>query len=182
MDNRWKPWTPEEDSRILDNPEASDSSLAMELFRSENAIHCRRAHLAAKMHMQRPEISLDQCAAMVLADQDQAKLFLDQWRSRKNTLDRFVANRKRTAEEAREEEPHEAARGFKRRNVEARVAPAATMHTALDANDRMIDTICMAIRDEEGQLSHLWNDADMLPTLIKYYPGFRAFAESIRGI
>ena len=182
MDNRWKPWTPEEDSRILDNPEASDSSLAMELFRSENAIHCRRAHLAAKMHMQRPEISLDQCASMVLADQDQAKLFLDQWRSRKNTLDRFVTNRKRTAEEAREEEPSEAPRGFKTRMVTPRVAPATGMPTALNNKDKMIDTICTAIRDEDGQLSHLWNDADMLPTLIKYYPGFRAYAESIRGI
>jgi hypothetical protein len=179
MDNRWKPWTPEEDARILDNPEASDSSLAMELFRSENAIHCRRAHLAAKMHMQRPEISLDQCAAMVLADQDQAKLFLDQWRSRKNTLDRFVTNRKRTAEEAREEEPP---RGFKSRTVGTRVSPAVGMHTTLDSDDRMIDTICMAIRDEEGQLSHLWNDTDMVPTLIKHYSGFRAYAESIRGI
>jgi len=56
------------------------------------------------------------------------------------------------------------------------------MLTSLDTNDRMIDTICMAIRDEEGQLSHLWNDADMLPTLIKHYAGFRAYAESIRGI
>jgi hypothetical protein len=182
MDNRWKPWTPEEDSRILDNPEASDSSLAMELFRSENAIHCRRAHLAAKMHMMRPEIPVDQCAAMVLADQDQTKLYLDQWRSRKNTMDRFVANRKRTAEEAREEEAHEPARGFKRRTVEPRGIPAASMHTTSDSNDKMIDTICMAIRDEEGQLSHLWNDLDMVPTLIKYYPGFLAYAQSIRGM
>lgn len=182
MDNRWKPWTPEEDSRILDNPEASDTSLAMELFRSENAIHCRRAHLAAKMHMQRPEISLDQCASMVLADQEQAKLFVDQWRSRKNTLDRFVTNRKRTAEEVREEGGPEPPRAFKTRNVGARVAHATSMQTASTSDERMIDTICMAIRDEEGQLSHLWNDLDMVPTLIKYYPGFRAYAEHIRGI
>lgn len=182
MDNRWKPWTPEEDSRILDNPEASDASLAMELFRSENAIHCRRAHLAAKMHMQRPEISLDQCASMVLADQDQAKLFLDQWRSRKNTLDRFVTNRKRTVEEAREEEPPEPPRAFKSRNVGARGGPAASMQNALTTDDRMIDTICMAIRDEEGHLSHLWNDSDMVPVLIKYYQGFKAYARSIRDI
>jgi hypothetical protein len=126
---------------------------------------------------------------MVLADQDQTKLYLDQWRSRKNTMDRFVANRKRTAEEAREEEAHEPARGFKRRTVEPRGTPAASMHTTLnshgttsDPNNHMIDTICMAIRHEEGQLSHLWNDLDMVPTLIKYYPGFLAYAQSIRGM
>ena len=182
MDNRWKPWTPEEDSRILDNHEASDSSLAMELFRSENAIHCRRAHLAAKMHMQRPEISLDQCASMVLADQEQAKLFLDQWRSRKTTLDRFVANRKRSAEEARDEDVREPPRAFKSRTGMARAAHVSNMPTTSSGDDKMIDTICMAIRDEEGHLSHLWNDADMVPMLIKYYPGFKAYAKSIRGL
>ena len=183
MDNRWKPWTPEEDSRILDNPEASDSSLAIELFRSENAIHCRRAHLAAKMHMMRPEIPLDQCATMVLADQDQTKLYLDQWRSRKNTMDRFVANCKRTAErtaeEAREEEPCEPSRSFKRTRTVHRTYTSQSQNANAQS---MFHMICQAIREEDGRLSHLWNDEDMLPTLIQFYPGFRAYAESIRGI
>jgi hypothetical protein len=177
MDNRWKPWTPEEDSRILDNPEASDTSLAVELFRTENAIHCRRAHLAAKMHMQRPEVSVEECAGMLLADQVQAKQFVDQWRSRKNTLDRFVTNRKRSAEESREEEVREAARSLKPKSLPSRthVQPMST-----SSEDHMIDIIAMAIRDEDGQISHLWNDSDMLPTLIRHYQGFRAYAEHIR--
>jgi hypothetical protein len=179
MDNRWKPWTPEEDNRILDNPEATDTSLAVELFRTENAIHCRRAHLAAKMHMQRPEISVEECAGMLLADHGQAKQFVDQWRSRKCTLDRFVTNRKRAAEEPREEDVREPPRSFKTRAVASRVHVPTTTNSS---EDNMIDVISMAIRDEEGQLSHLWNDADMLPTLIKHYAGFRAYAEHIRGI
>jgi hypothetical protein len=182
MDNRWKPWTPEEDGRILDNPEASDASLAVELFRSDNAIHCRRAHLAAKMHMQRPEISVEECATMLMADQGQAKGFVEQWKSRKSTLDRFVMSRKRGGEDpSRDEEApvREAPRSYK----QPRVAPRQHMPPAHGLQqDSMIDVICLAIRDEEGQLSHLWNDPDMVPTLIKYYPGFRAFAESIRSI
>ena len=178
MDNRWKPWTPEEDGKILDNPESSDTSLALELFRSENAIHCRRAHLAAKMHMQRPEISVEECATMLLADQVQAKGFVEQWKSRKSTLDRFVQNRKRGPEEIREEESPVPPRSYK----QARVAPRTHIHSSHISEERMMDVICMAIRDEEGQLSHLWNDLDMVPTLIKHYPGFRAYAESIRGI
>jgi hypothetical protein len=179
MDNRWKPWTPEEDSRILDNPEASDSSLAIELFRTENAIHCRRAHLAAKMHMQRPEISIDECATMLLADQGQARGFVEQWKSRKSTLDRFVMSRKRLPEESREEEPREPTRSFKRARSVHRFH---TMQSPDTHADGMFNMICQAIREEDGHLSHLWNDEDMLPALIKYYPGFRAYAESIRGI
>jgi len=182
VDNRWKPWTPEEDSRILENPEASDETLAERLYRTENAIHCRRAHLAAKMHMQRPEISIDECAAMLLADQTQARQFVEQWRSRKNTLDRFVLSRKRSADEHHEEEPPRAC--FKPRPaLAAPGAPkshASSMHAAQE--EPMIGMICEAIREEEGQLSHLWNDHSMLPTLVKYYAGFRAYAESIRGI
>ena len=180
MDNRWKPWTPEEDSRILDSPEASDANLAIELFRSENAIHCRRAHLAAKMHMQRPEISIDECATMLLADQGQARTFVEQWKSRKSTLDRFVMNRKRAPEESREEEPvREMPRSVKRAHV---VHRSNTPKLYDGHQDGMLHMICQAIRDEDGQLSHLWNDEDMIPTLIKFYPGFRAYAESIRGI
>lgn len=159
----------------MDNPEASDSSLAMELFRTDNAIHCRRAHLAAKMHMQRPEISVDECAAMLLADQGQAKQFVEQWRSRKSTIDRFVTSRKRAAEETREEEPREPARGFRARTLPARNTPVVSMQST--EPKPMVEIICRAIREEEGRLSNLWNDVDMVPTLVKYYPGFRAYAE-----
>ena len=41
MDNRWKPWTPEEDGKILDNPESSDTSLARRM-RSTAGAHTWR--------------------------------------------------------------------------------------------------------------------------------------------
>lgn len=181
MDNRWKAWTSKEDDRILESPEISNSTLASELHRSENAIRYRRAHLAAKMHLQFPHLSPEDCAYMLVADRAQVMDYLDQWKARETTFDRFVTNRKRSAEEERD-----GAGGQKQpeRISKPRQSLACDgLHKPPSDNaDLMIDTICQAIRDEEGQISHLWNDPDMIPTLIKFYPGFRAYAENVRGM
>jgi len=182
MDNHGKTWTPGMDQKIFDKPEASDAALALELFRSEKAIYFRRAYLAAKMHMQRPEVSVDDCALMLLADQAQARQYVEQWRTRTTTLDRLALNRKRSAQEQLEEEPPRT--GLREQNRHPKPNPfnSSAYSTQDWSEDHMINMICKTIQEEEGHLSHLWNDPSMLSTLIKYYPGFRAYAESIRGL
>ena len=180
MDNRWKPWTSEEDDRILESPDIRNSLLAEELHRSENAIRYRRAHLAAKMHLHFPNLKPEECAHMLAADRGQVMDYLDQWKARESTFDRFVMNRKRGPEEERDDDG-----GSKDapRISKPRPSPAGNTDKTLgNPVDTMVGTICRAIQDEEGQISHLWNDPDMVPTLIKFYPGFRAYAEHVRGM
>ena len=46
------------------------------------------------------------------------------------------------------------------------LGPQPTVRQAKSAID---NTICATIRDEEGQVLHLWNDTDMVPTLISIH-------------
>ena len=182
MSNRFKVWLPDEDERIFESPETCDDVLAREFQRTEYAVRCRRANLAVKMHMQHPEISLEECAASLRADPAQAHEYLTEWRNRTNTVERFIQNRKRSPVEAPEPDEDLPPRPAKARAGSAREPvrqPKSTIETIWKS---AIDTICAAIRDEEGQLSHLWNDEDMVPTLIQFYPGFRAYAEHVRGM
>jgi len=45
--------------------------------------------------------------------------------------------------------------------------------------EHTVDTICEAIRAEEGKLKHLWDDPDMAPVIVQYYPGFHAYASHV---
>jgi hypothetical protein len=179
MENRWKQWTSEEDDKILHNPETSNTLLASELHRTENAIRYRRAHLAAKMHLRFPNIKTEECASMLVADHAQVMDYLEQWKAKGVTFDRFLLNRKRGADDEREEEPP---MRDPPRILKPRVGLMSMRQEVPDHSEGMIGSICQAIRDEEGQLSHLWNDPDMIPVLIRFYPGFRAYAEFIRGM
>lgn len=175
MSNRFKVWLPEEDERIFDSPGTSDEAFAREFHRTEHAVRCRRANLAVKMHMQHREIPLAECAASLRADPGQAHDYLAEWQNRTSTVERFIQSRKRGAEEAPDQDEDPPPRASKSRAGGARepVRPPKAPS---------IDTVCAAIRDEEGQLSHLWNDEDMVPTLVQFYQGFRAYAEHVRGM
>ena len=122
---------------------------------------------------------------MLVADHAQVMDYLEQWKAKGITFDRFLLNRKRAAAEEHEEEllVRDPPRSLKQRqDVSAHSGAGRVRQELLDSAGGMIDSICMAIREEEGQLSHLWNDPDMLSTLIQFYPGFRAYAEHVRGM
>ena len=190
--NHFKPWTQEDDARILDDPGTNNATLAAELFRSENAIRCRRAHLAVRMHQKRPDIRLEECCDMLWAEPKRAKEYLDEVYARDTSLDQFLKNRKR----AREDEPDPE---DEPEDEPAREPPAAQdkpKHARLSTKaggkgrrtleppqtlEPTIEQICTAIHHEDGRITPLWLEEEFLPVLIKYYPGFRAYAEFVRG-
>ena len=171
--NHFKPWSTQDDALILDDPRTSNVTLAAALSRSENAIRCRRAHLAVRMHIKNPELALDECCELLWADPKKAQDYLDELGSRDAALDRFLENRKRPRAEAVEDEDEE---------------DEDQSHTKKTAQGEDTDThesvaqVCKAIRDEDGQLSNLWAEHALVPTIIKYYPGFKAYAQAVRGL
>ena len=54
MDNRGKPWSIDQDQRLMESPHLQNSFFSQMMGRTENAIKCRRSHLAAKMYQSDP--------------------------------------------------------------------------------------------------------------------------------
>lgn len=191
--NHFKPWTPEDDSRILDDPAINNATLAAELFRSEHAIRCRRAHLAVRMHQKHPEIRLEECCDMLWAEPKRAKEYLDEIHSRDTSMDKFLKNRKRPREEGPEDEdePEDERALDPPADLYKHARPVAKRASNLKGYKKTpeppppfeltIEQVCAGIRAEEGRLTSLWQEDDYLPMLIRHYPGFRAYAESVRG-
>ena len=197
--NHFKPWTPEDDSRILDDPEASNLTLAAELARSENAIRCRRAHLAVRMHLKHQDIRLEDCCSMLGAEPKRAREYLDEIQARDTSLDQFLKHRKRARDEKpddedelpsydTDDEPTEKAGGHAARAKHAEPAgkrgvqssrPLKRTPDPEPAYKPTIEDICSEIVNSEGQLSLVWQEEAFVPTIIEHYTGFRAYAEFV---
>lgn len=179
MENRGKPWSAEDDMRIMQNPQWSNAEFSRVTGRTENAIKFRRSHLAFKLHQKCPRTTLEECVGILGGDLAQADSLREQDRVKQVSMDEIVnASRKRKSSD---EEP-----------LIARTARSDTQHTLghiepdthqtkfhSKPDYEKISIICKALREEDGKLWHLWNDPDFVPYLVMHYSGFSAFAMSL---
>jgi hypothetical protein len=168
MENRGKPWSFEDDQRIMQNPHLSNTDFSRNMGRTENAIKYRRSHLAFKLHQKCPHTTLEECVAILGGELAQAETLKDQDRIRQISMDEIVnSSRKRKSSE------EEIQLG---RPVLPDVHP---MNFHLKPEHEKISIICKALREEDGKLWHLWNDPDFLPYLVMYNQGLTAYAMSL---
>jgi len=203
MDNRGKLWTIDQDQQLMENPQFSNQYYSQAMGRSENAIRFRRAHLALKLHQQRPETSLEEFSVLMGADLNQAEALLEQWQEKQRTFNQFLDSRKRKASDQpapRAGPDFVASRTGSDFLVprhgpaqdqpvppreEKRVASQDTVEHGLfrprKRKEECISSICRSIREEEGRLVGLWNDPDFIPYLVQYYPGFDAYSRVVQA-
>lgn len=177
MDNRGKIWPIDDDQKLMESPHLSNLYFSQMMGRSENAIKCRRSHLAAKMHQNDPSTSLEEYVALMNGDLDHATALLQEWSEKRANLKNFLdRNRKRRQEELMAEPPCKASRFF------AGQEPAASTSAWIGSTlDERIATICQSIREEGGNLASVFNDPQFLPTIIQHYPGFEAYARVVQA-
>lgn len=175
MDNHGKIWSIDHDQQLMENPHYPNSYFSSCMGRSENAIKCRRTHLAAKLHMKHPETSLQECVGLMCGDLEQAQLLVQQWHEKQASLTNFMdASRKRRATEMSSMLPTPPAR-----SPYFQQPPAAPFESR--TVEERITTICKSIREEDGRISSLFNDPQFLPCLIQHYPGFEAYARVVQA-
>jgi hypothetical protein len=158
MDNHGKRWSIDDDQKLMETPMLPDAHFAQYMGRTENAIRCRRNHLAAKMHQNDPiSAPLDECVRLMQADYAQASLLLQEWAAKRASMSQFLdANRKR-------KQPSPS-------------APVFPVDTGNGAEGQRITYICKRICDEGGNMASLWTVPHLLPCLVQHYPGFEAYA------
>lgn len=155
MDNRGKPWSTDDDQKLVKSPYISNAVFARSMGRSEYAIACRRNHLAAKMHQADPHATrLEEAVQLLNADFAQASILLTEWEHKRASLCK--------------------------RSSQPRAPPEAVDWVAASTSQR-IETICRVICEEEGRLSSVFNDPQFLPMLIQHYPGFDAYARIVQA-
>ena len=98
--NRGKPWSAEDDGKIMSNPQYPDQHFASQLGRSETAIQYRRAHLSVKVMRYTPEVGLDEAVRMLSSDKAMVEQILEQGKADQCAMSMFVAGMKRPAVQA----------------------------------------------------------------------------------
>jgi hypothetical protein len=172
MDNRGKLWSIDDDQKLMEHPQQTNTYFSQSMGRSENAIKFRRSHLAAKMHQNDPETALEEYVGLMHGDLDHAQALLQEWSEKRASFKSFLdANRKRKAA------PQEAPRVSRFFKEEADVP--SYWHDK-DPEDK-ITTICQSIREESGNLASVFNDPQYLPVLVQHYPGFEAYARVVQA-
>ena len=171
MDNRGKPWSIDDDQKLMESPHLHNGFFSQSMGRTENAIKCRRSHLAAKMHQNDPGTDLEEYVGLMHADLGQARALLQEWQDKRASFKSFLdSNRKRKASPPetvtsrfwKEEEP--ALPGWEDKAPEERIS-----------------SICESIRGEGGNLASVFNDPQFLPVLIQHYQGFQAYARLVQA-
>lgn len=148
MDNRGKPWSIDDDQKLMETPCLPNGYFAQSMGRTENAIKCRRSHLAAKMHQNDPGTPLEEYVRIMGAELEAASGLLAEWSQKRASMSQFLdANR------------------HKRKQQE----PPST-------DPASITLICKRICDEGGNMAGLWSQPALLPTLVQHYQGFAAYA------
>jgi hypothetical protein len=150
MDNRGKLWSIDDDQKLMETPCLPNGYFAQHMGRTENAIKCRRNHLAAKMHQNDPGTPLEEYVRLMGAELEPAAALLAEWSQKRASISQFLdANRKRKQQE-----------------------------TPMLSHDPQasITLICKRICDEGGNMSGLWSQPHLLPTLVQHYHGFAAYA------
>jgi hypothetical protein len=152
MDNRGKPWSIDDDQKLMETPCLPNAYFAQHMGRTDNAIKCRRSHLAAKMHQNDPATPLEEYVRIMGGEFDQASALLSEWSQKRASMSQFLdANRN------------------KRKHQEPAPPPA-------DPHQASITLICKRICDEGGNMAGLWGQPALLPTLVQHYQGFEAYA------
>jgi hypothetical protein len=189
MDNRGKLWSIDDDQKLMENPQQSNTYFSQCMGRSENAIKFRRSHLAAKMHQNDPSTSLEEFVGLMHGDIDHAQTLLQEWTEKRASFKSFIdANRKRKASEP----PHPTvpSRFWKDEmpssigavlspSYKAKAVSCNPWHEK-DPEDKISD-ICQSIRDESGNLASVFNDPQYLPVLVQHYQGFEAYARMVQA-
>jgi hypothetical protein len=172
MDNRGKFWSIDDDQKLMESPQMPNVYFSQTMGRTENAIKCRRNHLAAKMHQNDTDTPLEEYVRLMNADFAQTSVLLIEWGEKRANLNTFLeTNRKRKAKEVQAPAQEQRASRF--------FQPKSSWEPSV--NDHCIDVICKSIREEGGNLASLFNDPQFVPTLIQYYPGFEAYARIIQA-
>ena len=176
MDNRGKIWSIDHDQMLMESPQMTNAYFAMSMGRTENAIKCRRNHLAAKMHQNDPSTHLEEFVVLMNADYAQASTLLSEWNEKRVSLKNFIdTNRKRKlAASVTTSIPSPAPAAATLSHAAAQVNYCNT------TNDERITFICKRICDEGGNITSLWNSPTLIPCLVQNYQGFEAYARVIR--
>lgn len=170
MDNRGKLWTIDDDQKLMEQPDLPNSYFVSTMGRTENAIRCRRGHLAAKMFQNDPQTPLEEYVTIMRADFGQASALLDEWSQKRSSIRRAIDNnRKRKLATVASAQPQ----------PQPVIHPAPAALLPATENER-VTLICKRICDEGGNLTNLWHDQECLPTLVQHYGGFEAYARVIR--
>lgn len=186
MDNHGKLWTIDQDQKLMESPQLSNSYLSHIMGRSENAIKCRRSHIAAKMHLDDPGTSLEEYVGLMNGDMTHATALIQEWNDKRASLRNFVdRNRKRRQEEMTNPmaspppKPKQTTSRFFAQDAPPQAPPAPKW---VDMSGyQQIEFICQSIREEHGNLASLFNDPQFLPLLIQHYRGFEAYARVVQA-
>jgi hypothetical protein len=178
MDNRGKIWSIDHDQMLMESPQMTNAYFGLTMGRTENAIKCRRNHLAAKMHQNDPNTPLEEYVGLMNADFAQTSALLVEWGEKKASLASFIdTNRKRKARATQD--------GSKTspffQHAAAGNAPYPSGQWDPSITDQCIEAICKSIREEGGNLVSLFNDPQFVPVLIQHYPGFEAYARIVQA-
>lgn len=183
MDNHGKLWTIDQDQKLMEAPHHSNGYFSQIMGRSENAIKCRRSHIAAKMHLDDPGTPLEEYVGLMGGDLIHAQTLIEEWNQKRASLRSFVdRNRKRRQDEvSRPASPPPAQKTQSRFFASQDPPPMASSVWIGSTPDERITVICQSIREENGNLYSVFNDPQLLPTIIQHYPGFEAYSRVVRA-
>lgn len=168
--NHGKLWTTDDDERLMQLADSSNQYLSQIMGRSENAIRYRRTHIAAKLHLRRPDTPLEECVAMMGGDLQQAQQLAEEWRAKQASFTSFLDSRKRKSDEFGLAPPPVSSK---------RPAPEHGWQHKTECE--RIALVCASIQEEEGRLTALWKDPDLACCLVQHYPGFDAYARAVQA-
>jgi hypothetical protein len=188
MDNRGKHWPMDHDQMLMENPQWSNAHFSQLMGRSENAIRFRRSHLAVKMHLQRPDTPLAECVILMGGDHNQAEQMLEEWTHKRACFNAFLDTRKRKAEDHPMPQalPSPVLRQSQNMPASHATKNQAALREAFSAfsstgRHECIRAICKCIKEENGNISSIWEDPDFAPFLVQHYDGFEAYARHVQA-
>ena len=156
--NHGKKWTVGDDEHITNAPELTDGHFAQLLKRSEQAVQSRRVVLAAKLHRSSGS-SIQECADQLHADAGRTTQAL-------NNYGKGI--HKATAK------PYTTATLSSRSKDAA--APKTLKSQRPSTELSSIAAICSHIKCNGANMDGIWTQDALVPTLVQYHQGFRAYA------
>ena len=118
-----------------------------------------------------PDVALRECVTCTGGNLSHAQEIMSTWRAKESAFTSFLGKRGRASEPAVET-------GYTGAYEKKPATPQFPQHP----DHEVITRVFEAITAEDGHLSALFEHPDMAPWLIAYYPGFHAYAMSVRGI
>lgn len=159
-------WSDAHTQYVMDRLDQSNEEIGMALGRTPYAVQWKRAHMAAKLHAAHPELSVEECAGRTHACPVQTLEAVKSKRAKDSSFEALMHPIS---------QPPPAPGG-------ARLSKVPKAAGFDQPQEQRIVGVCEAIAAEDGLLTPLFSDEAMLPLLIKYYPGFHAYAMHVRGL